>query len=333
MRILLWHVHGSWTTAFVQGGHEYVLPVLPGRGPDGRGRARTWDWPSNVVERTPEQLRQERLDVVILQRSQELALAAEWTGRQPGLELPAIYLEHNAPEPHPVASRHFVAGRADLPLVHVTHFNQLFWDNGDAESRVIEHGVIDPGDRYTGEYPHAAVVINEPRRRGRMVGADLLPRFARDVPIDLFGMGDSAPVDGVHAMGDLPQARLHGELARRRLYLHPMRWTSLGLSLIEAMMLGLPVVAVASTEAIEAVPPAAGVISTDLRKLRDAARMFTADPEAARLAGKSARDYALARYGLDLFLQDWDRLLAETVGTRTPGGASASNRTDERRNQ
>ena len=39
MRILLWHVHGSWTTAFVQGEHEYLVPVTPDRGPDGVGIA------------------------------------------------------------------------------------------------------------------------------------------------------------------------------------------------------------------------------------------------------------------------------------------------------
>lgn len=27
--ILLWHVHGSWTTAFVQGPHRYLVPILP----------------------------------------------------------------------------------------------------------------------------------------------------------------------------------------------------------------------------------------------------------------------------------------------------------------
>ena len=31
MRVLLWHVHGSWTTAFVSGRHEYLLPVTPDR--------------------------------------------------------------------------------------------------------------------------------------------------------------------------------------------------------------------------------------------------------------------------------------------------------------
>ena len=27
MNILLWHVHGSWTTSFVQGKHRYLVPV------------------------------------------------------------------------------------------------------------------------------------------------------------------------------------------------------------------------------------------------------------------------------------------------------------------
>ena len=37
MRILIWHVHGAWATAFVQGGHEYLVPVDAQSGPDGRG--------------------------------------------------------------------------------------------------------------------------------------------------------------------------------------------------------------------------------------------------------------------------------------------------------
>ena len=27
MRILIWHVHGSWATSFVQGPHDYLVPV------------------------------------------------------------------------------------------------------------------------------------------------------------------------------------------------------------------------------------------------------------------------------------------------------------------
>jgi glycosyltransferase involved in cell wall biosynthesis len=310
MRILLWHVHGSWTTGFVSGRHEYVVPVLPDRGPDGRGRARTWDWPDSVTEVPPDELAEADIDVVLLQRPHELHdLCERWTGRRPGRDLPAIYLEHNAPQGRIADMRHPAADSA-LVVCHVTHFNELFWDCGATPTRVIEHGIVDPGYRYTGELERAGVVINEARRRARVTGTDLLERFTdRGVPIDLFGM-DAATLGGIE---DLPQDRMHTELARRRCYLHPIRWTSLGLSLIEAMHLGMPVVALATTEAVEAVPLQAGVISTRIDVLADAARTFLRDPEAARDTGFAARTCALERFGLERFLADWDDLLLEVI--------------------
>jgi glycosyltransferase involved in cell wall biosynthesis len=313
--VLLWHVHGSWTTAFVQGRHEYLIPVTADRGPDGLGRARTWSWPASAVEITREEAADAEVDVVVLQRPHELeGLAAQWLGgRRPGREVAAVYLEHNAPQGRINELRHLAADRPELVVVHVTHFNDLFWDCGSTPTRVIEHGIVDPGDRYSGEVPAAAMVVNEPARRGRVTGTDLLERLGAAVPVDLFGMQTQrlAGAPGVRSVADLAQDRLHAEMARRRLYLHPVRWTSLGLSLLEAMHLGMPVVALATTEVVEAVPPEAGVVSTRVEVLADAARRLVADPEQARLMGKAARAAATARYGLDRFLADWDALLEE----------------------
>jgi glycosyltransferase involved in cell wall biosynthesis len=312
VKVLIWHVHGSWTTAFVQGPHRYLVPVTPERGPDGLGRARTWDWPESVVEVTPEEAAEAEVDVVVLQRPHELAgLAAEWLGgRQPGRDVPAVYLEHSSPEGAINDMRHPAADRPDLTVVHVTHFNALFWDTGATPTRVIEHGIVDPGHCYTGELPHAAVVLNEAVRRGRVTGTDLLPRFRAVVPVDLFGMG-AQTLGGIE---DLPQHRLHEEMARRRVYLHTVRWTSLGLSLLEAMHLGMPVVALATTEVPEAVPSEAGVVTSRLDVADAALRRLVGDPEMAAVMGKAAREAALARYGLARFLADWDALLAEVTG-------------------
>ncbi len=299
----MWHVHGSYVTALLHGTHEYLLPVLPDRGPDGLGRARTWEWPPNAVEVTPEGARDADVDVVVIQRPHELELAERWLGRRPGRDLPAVYLEHNTPKQHVTNERHPVADRSDVLLVHVTHFNRLFWDAGEAPTRVVEHGIVDPGYRYTGELARAAVVINESQRRWRVTGTDLLPSLNGSVPLDLFGIGAI----------DLPQARLHEELPRRRVYLHPIRWTSLGLSLLEAMHLGMPVVALATTEVVEAVPPEAGVVSNDLDRLRAALRRFVEDPDAARAAGRAGRESALARYGLERFLADWDAIFEKAT--------------------
>jgi hypothetical protein len=310
MRILLWHVHGSWTTSLVQGDHTYLLPVTPDRGPEGRGRAQTWDWPAAAVEVTPEALADEDVDVVLLQRPEDLDLADRWLGgRRPGRDLPAVYVEHNTPQGRIADMVHPLADRDDIPVAHVTHFNALLWDTGKAPSLVIEHGVVDPGHRYTGEIDRAVATINEPVRRTRVAGTDLLPRFADVIGVDLFGIAS----EDAGGLGNLPQHLLHDEVAKRRCYLHPYRWTSLGLALLEAMHLGVPVVAFDVTEAREAIPPGAGVVSNRWDVLTSAIRELRADPDHARAVGEAGRRAALERYGLARFLSDWDRLLTEVT--------------------
>jgi len=257
---------------------------------------------------------------VVLQRPHEAELAERWTGRRPGRDVPAVYVEHNTPGNDVPFTRHPLADQSAVPVVHVTHFNRLFWDCGEAPTDVVEHGIVDPGPGYTGELARAAVVVNDPVRRGRAVGTDLLPLLSRTAPLDVFGMrvdglADTLglPADRLTSYDDLPQARLHPELARRRVYVHTSRWTSLGLSLLEAMHLGMPVVALATTEAAAAVPPGAGVLSTRPDELAAAVARFLADPADARVVGAAAREAALARYGLGRFLADWDERLAARV--------------------
>ena len=326
MRILLWHVHGSWTDAFVRGRHRYLLPLDAARGPDGRGRGLTWDWPAAAAEIPVADLADQEIDLVVLQRPRDVTLCEAWTGRRPGRDVPAVWVEHNTPRGDVPLTRHPIMDIPDCPgvvLVHVTAFNDLFWDAAGIDRVVIEHGITDPGAQWSGELARAGIVVNEPVRRGRVTGTDLLAGFAAHVPLDVFGMQvvGLPGLPGLRGLSpgalsvyeNLPRAAMHTELARRRVYVHPMRWTSLGLSLLEVMHLGMPVVALATTEVVEAVPPEAGVISTRLDVLHAAARRFVDDPDWAHQTGKAARVAALARYGLDRFLADWDRLISEVT--------------------
>jgi glycosyltransferase involved in cell wall biosynthesis len=332
MRILLWHVHGSWTTSFVQGNHDYLLPVTPGRDSDGLGRATSWEWPASVVEVPADRLRDADVDVVVLQRPHELELVERWTGRRPGRDMPAVYVEHNTPGGDVPYTRHPLADQQDIPIVHVTDFNRLFWDCGSAHTDVVEHGIVDPGHQYSGDWARAALVVNEPARRGRAVGTDLLPALAEVAALDVFGMGVHRLAETLGIRGDrlwtfqdLPQAQMHRELARRRVYVHTARWTSLGLSLLEAMHLGMPVVALATTEAVAAVPPEAGVLTTRPEALAAAVWRFVHDPAEAQAVGAAAREAALARYGLGRFLADWDARL--TAYTESSVGEVSGRRT------
>jgi hypothetical protein len=316
MRVLVWHVHGGWMHAFLRGEHEYLIPHDGGQAPPITARSR-------LVP--PGRLRDEPVDIVVLQRLEEFELVERLLGRRAGRDVAAVFVEHNTPSESPVEQRHPLAERTDIPIIHVTHLNRLLWDNGRAPTRVIEHGIPDAGSLYTGELASLGVVINEPVRRWRMTGTDLLPRFAESAPIDAFGIDGELlpaalglPEDRLRFAGNLDATQLHAELARRRAYLHPMRWTSLGLSLLEAMSLGMPVLVLATTEAPRAVPPEAGAISTDVDELCAMARRLMNDREEARMRGAVARAAVRERYGLERFLRDWDAVLAEYAEERRP---------------
>lgn len=101
MRILVWHVHGSWMTSFVAGAHDYILPIDDPEERDGQTTAQQWNWSDRVVDVPPNQLRDQDIDCVVLQRPREVDLCERWLGRTLGVDVPAVYVEHNAPPDMP----------------------------------------------------------------------------------------------------------------------------------------------------------------------------------------------------------------------------------------
>lgn len=322
MRILLWDVHGGYTDALTRGPHDYLFVrdaavadpsgLADQGGLCAKGLIRLGqNRPSNLHEVTVEELRDAPPDLVLAQRLEEVDDCAALLGRTPGRDVGAVFLEHNTPKGDVPASRHPLADQRQWSIVHVTHFNRLIWDCGSAETEVIEHGLPDPGYRYRGAQERLAFVVNEPVRRWRTTGTDLLPEFG-EAPIDAFGI-DGHLLESVLGprcpqltfAGNLSPAELDDAMIERRAYLHLNRWTSLGLSLIQAMLLGLPVVVLDTTEASRAVPHAAGVRSGDLAELVRGARLLLADHDLAVERGLAARAHALDRYDLTRFLDSW----------------------------
>ncbi|WP_315972879.1 glycosyltransferase [Curtobacterium poinsettiae] len=285
-------------------------------------------WPDSAIEIDPAEVAEAEVDVVVLQRTEELEEARRLLG---GRDVPIVFVEHNAPRVDVPDSLHPMRDRDDLTIAHVTHWNALMWDCGTTRTTVVEHGVVDPGPLYTGSLERLGVVINEPVRRNRVVGTDLLPRFAEVAPVDVWGIGtERLPElgfgDRVVARGDVQADPMHAALAERRAYVHPNRWTSLGLSLIESMHMAMPVLVLATTDAARTVPGEAGAIATDVEELVRASRLLLEDPDEARRRGLVAREAVLARHALGRFLADWDDLLDDAVarGARRDRAAAAA---------
>ena len=196
-----------------------------------------------VMRRSEKAVHRLPLDCVIAQSAEQhereperLGLTAEQR------RAPRIYLEHDPPRAHPTDTRHPVDD-PDVLLVHVTAFNALMWDAGRTPTRVIEHGVVVPdGVVYSGEIPRALAVVNNIARRGRRLGHDVLARVRARVPVDLVGMG----ARDAGGLGEVSHRDLPAFEARYRVFFNPIRYTSLGLAVCEAMMIGMPIVGLAT---------------------------------------------------------------------------------------
>jgi hypothetical protein len=309
LRILTWPMHGSYFNTLAHLDHDWILPTRPGA-PDGYGGRGQADFPPAIRDVPADAIRDQAIDLVLYQSPRNLADAAAGILSPAQRRLPRIYLEHNTPVPDPVASRHPFVDPGGL-LVHVTRYNQLMWDNGQTATRVVEHSVaIDPGATYRGTRPEGITVINSMPRRGRKVGLDLFLEARRHVPIQLAGFEN----DGLDGLGDIPYPHLHRAMAEYRFLFSPCRYTSLPLAVIEALTIGMPVVAFATTELPEVlVNGVHGYLSNDPAVLIAGMRHLVDDPDHARELGVNARELATRRFGLERFARDWDDAFTEAI--------------------
>jgi len=296
LRIFTWATRPDYLRCLAQTPHELIV-VSPG------GRAEHGDLPPNVHAVSPEEARRQKLDLILFQRPQhyldeqyELLTSAQRRAAK-------VYLEHEPPREHPVDSRHVVS-EANVPVVHVSHFNRLMWDHGHTPTRVIEPGVSPPPAAYSGELDRGLAVIERVARR-RALGIDLYDEAKKRAPLDLAFEFDA------QAAG------------RYRFFFFPARYASPSLSLLRAMMIGMPVLGYGAGGIDGVVRHGIdGFLEADPATLVVRMRELAADRQRAALLGAAARLNALARFGIERFVADWNRLFAEL--TLMPGERRAA---------
>jgi glycosyltransferase involved in cell wall biosynthesis len=312
LKILTWHTHGSYLYYLTQAPHEFYVLSKPGRPPGYGGRCGQMPWGANVHDLPASRAREAQFDCIVFQDDPQYEKDQYEFLSPQQRALPRIYIEHDPPRFHPTDSGHLVDDPGVL-LVHVSHFNALMYDNGRTPTRVIEHGVLVPDNvAWRGELDSGLVIINHLARRGRRLGADVFAQARAQVALELVGMG-AEELDG---LGEIPHAALPAFAARYRFLFNPIRHTSLGLAVIEAMMIGMPVVALATTEMVTVIDNGeSGFIDTNLATLVARMRELLRDPMLARQLGATARKRARERFAIGRFAADWDAALREVTGS------------------
>lgn len=312
IKVLTWHIHGSYLYYLSHAPVEFYVLSKPDRPPGYAGRYGHFPWGDNVHDMPVAQVRSQQFDCVLFQSHQHYLHDRHEILSPAQLRLPHIYLEHDPPRAHPVDTRHPVDD-PDALLVHVTHFNDLMWDSGRTPTCVIPHGVTVPaGIRYRGERPCGIVVINHLARRGRRLGEDVYRTVRARVPLDLIGMGSTETPGG---LGEVLHNELAAFAAHYRFFFNPIRYTSLGLAVCEAMMLGMPVVGLATTEMSAVIENGvSGYVDTDVDRLIHGMQALLADPGEARRLGARGRALALERFHIERFARDWCEVFEQVTG-------------------
>ena len=310
LRILTWHVHGNYLYYLSQIPHDLYLVTKPGSPPGYAGAVGALPWGGNVHEVAYDDVPKREFDCVLYQHQQHWDSDRETLLTEAQRRLPTIFLEHDPPQQHPTGTVHPVQD-PNVMLVHVTPFNALMWDSGVTPHCVIEHGVlVDPAVRYSGEAPRGISVVNNLNRRGRRLGADIFAQAREQVPLDLVGMA----AEEAGGLGEVPNPELAAFVARYRFFFNPIRYTSLGLAVVEAMMIGMPVVGLATTEMSTAIRNGhSGYVDTRLERLVEVMRRLIDDPGLAREWGEQARASAMERFGIGRFVQDWCGVLRQVA--------------------
>ena len=319
LNVLTWHTHGSYLYYLSHAPHDFHVLVKPGRPSGYGGRCGPFPFGPNVHDLPADLARTQTFDCILFQEDHH------WERDQYELltpaqrALPRIYLEHDPPVLPPDDSAadarrpqwptdvHHPVDDPAVLLVHVTPFNDLMWDSGRTPTRVIEHGVAMPdGVRWRGDVERGLVITNHLARRGRRMGADLFARLRTTLPLDLVGMGATE----LGGLGEVDHPQLPAFAAAYRFLFSPVRYSSLSLSVIEAMMTGMPVVALATAEMATVIEHGvSGFAVTDTRQLAAAMRALLADAGLARSLGDAARLRARERFAIARFSADWDAAL------------------------
>jgi hypothetical protein len=310
LRILTWHIHGSYLYYLTQANHEFYLPVKPGKPEGYGGRLPGFPWGENVYDIPAEEVKHQTFDCILFQSRRNYLHDQYEILSESQRQLPRLYLEHDPPQEHPTNTQHTVDD-PNVLLVHVTHFNQLMWDCGRTPTCVIEHGVMVPNStQYTGEFTRGIVIANGLAKRGRRLGADIFQRVRQSVPLDLVGM----QAEMLEGLGEISHLQLPEFQSHYRFFFHPVRYTSLGLAVCEAMMVGLPIVGLATTELATVIENGvSGYIDTNIEHLIERMQELIADPVTARKLGAGAQETARSRFNIHRFTQEWHQAFEQSI--------------------
>ncbi len=224
------------------------------------------------------------------------------------LQIPLISLEHTLPIPgwRPEALEQCRASRGDRDIF-ISEYSCGEWG---MTGEVIEHG-LDTTLFSPLNYPRekrCLSVVNDWINRDYCCGFNIWREVIEGFPF--FVLGDTA---GLSKPATSIQ-HLVSEYNKSLIFVNTSTISPVPTVLLEAMACGCAVVSTATCMIPEIITDGVdGFISNDVSVLRNRIELLLSSPELAIKMGQAARDKIVARFSLERFVKDWNRVFTESV--------------------
>ncbi len=315
LKIFTWHIHGTYLFYLSQGNYEIYIPINAQKNEGYYGRGETFPFGNNVIEIAANEVKDFEFDCILFQTNKNFLVDQFEILTEEQRNLPKVYLEHDPPAKNPTDQQHLI-NDPNVTMVHVTHFNKLMWQNENDEEgliKVIDHGVVKPPVSYSGELEKGIVVVNHLHQRGRKLGSDIFNKVSKHIPLDLVGMGTKE----YGGLGEILHPQLPSFISRYRFFFNPIRYTSLGLAVCEAMMTGMPVVALATTEYTTVIiNNISGIIHTDVDYLIEKMKELISNKSLAASLGEEGKKVAEKRFNIERFTKEWEQTFQTAIRSK-----------------
>jgi glycosyltransferase involved in cell wall biosynthesis len=115
-------------------------------------------------------------------------------------------------------------------------------------------------------------------------------------------------------LGEVLHPDLPSFIARYRFFFNPIRYTSFGLAVCEAMMIGLPIAGMATTEMPAVFTNGVnGIVHNDIDHLIFQMKKMINDRSYAREIGERGRETVRSRFNIQRFTRDWELIFRSLI--------------------
>lgn len=306
LKILTYPTHESYQTMMENIPHDFYM--ITGNGIKG------WDYHTKPIPKNHYLLSQPfpnlpaniEFDLILSQdRFGGLQRSLEISSR---FGIPVIHIDHALPPPNAFPKQiEKMKTLTPHQRVFIAESSKEHW-GGDVNDPVIRYGLdTNTWSGWHGSNEYGLSIVNYFAQRDVFCGWTEWQEVAKSVPMKLIGEnpGLSTSAPSTEALIDA--------IRSSKFYLNTAKWSTLPMSMVEAMMIGCPVITTSYLEAGRIIKHGEnGFIADSPKEMIKYAKILLNDYDVAKQIGENGRKSAMEIFKLDKFIEQWSNVLYNT---------------------